>query len=79
MKKGSKSVKVAPTCDVTIVDVDDRGIGRGEGVFTNEGRATVLLAIVTGFIPGAEERQIMKAMVDEGDPMNRIREDGLSF
>jgi hypothetical protein len=79
LKKGSKSVKVAPTCDVTIADVDDRGISGGEGVFTNEGQATVLLAVVTGFIPGAEERQSMKAKVDEGDPMNRIREDGLSF
>jgi 3-hydroxybutyryl-CoA dehydratase len=59
-------------CDFTIVDIGEGGHARGEGVFTNEDQATVLLAVVTGFIPGGEEKQVMKAMIDEGDPTNKI-------
>ncbi len=59
-------------CDFTITDISDGGQARGEGVFTNKDQATVLLAVVTGFIPGAEEKQVMKAMVAEGDPTNKI-------
>ena len=59
-------------CDFTITDIGDGGQARGEGVFTNKDQATVLLAFVTGFIPGAEEKQVMKAMVAEGDPTNKI-------
>ena len=59
-------------CDFTITEIGNGGKARAEGVFTNEDQATVLLAVVTGFIPGAEEKQVMKAMVDEGDPTNKI-------
>ena len=59
-------------CDFTITEIGNGGKARAEAVFTNEDQATVLLAVVTGFIPGAEEKQVMKAMVDEGDPTNKI-------
>ena len=59
-------------CYFTIAEIEDGGRARAEAVFTNEDQATVLLAVVTGFIPGAEEKQVMKAMVDEGDPTNKI-------
>jgi len=32
----------------------------------------ILLGVVTGFIPGDKEKQVMKAMVDEGDPTNKV-------
>jgi acyl dehydratase len=59
-------------CNFTVVEIGDGGRAKAEGVFTNEDQANVLLAVVTGFIPGAEEKQVMKAMVDEGDPTNKI-------
>ncbi len=59
-------------CDFTITEIGKGGKARAEAVFTNQDKATVLLAVVTGFIPGAEEKQVMKAMVVEGDPTNKI-------
>jgi 3-hydroxybutyryl-CoA dehydratase len=59
-------------CDFTITDIGDGGDARGEGVFTNDDGATVLIGVVTGFIPGDKERQVMKAMVEEGDPTNKV-------
>ena len=59
-------------CDFTITEIGNGGKARAEAVFTNKDKATVLLAVLTGFIPGAEEKQVMRAMIDEGDPTNRI-------
>lgn len=59
-------------CDFTITDIGDGGNARGEGIFTNEDQATVLVGAVTGFIPGDKEKQVMKAMVDEGNPTNKV-------
>jgi 3-hydroxybutyryl-CoA dehydratase len=67
-------------CDFTIIDIGDGGNARGEGIFTNDDGATVLIGVITGFIPGDKEKQVMKAMVEEGDPTNKVsREDVLSF
>jgi 3-hydroxybutyryl-CoA dehydratase len=60
------------TCDFTITEIDNGGQARAEAAFTNQGQATVLLGVVTGFIPGDKEKQVMKAMVDEGDPTNKV-------
>jgi 3-hydroxybutyryl-CoA dehydratase len=59
-------------CNFTITDIGDGGNARGEGVFTNDYGATVLIGVVTGFIPGDKERQVMKVMVEEGDPTNKV-------
>jgi acyl dehydratase len=59
-------------CDFTITHIGDGGNARGEGVFTNEDQVTVLLAVVTGYIPWDMEKQVMKAMVEEGDPTNKV-------
>ena len=61
------------TCDFTITAIDDRGRTKAEAVFTNQDQVTVLEGIITGIIPGAEEKQVMNAMVAEGDPTNKLR------
>ena len=61
------------TCDFTVTAIDDRGYARAEVVFTNQDQVTVLEGVVTGIIPGAEEKQVMNAMVAEGDPTNKLR------
>jgi acyl dehydratase len=59
-------------CAFTIAEIDNEGKARAEAAFTNEDETIVLLAVVTGFIPEAEEKQVMKAMVAEGDLTNKV-------
>lgn len=59
-------------CDFMIVDIDERGRAKAEAVFTNEHDIIVLEGIVTGIVPGAQEKQVMKDMLAEGDPTNKI-------
>ncbi len=59
-------------CNLTITTIDDRGRAEGEAVFTNQNHVTVLEGVLTGIIPGAEERQVLNAMVVEGDPTNKL-------
>lgn len=59
-------------CDFMIVDIDDRGRAKAEAVFTNEYDMVVLEGVVTGIVPGAQEEQVMKDMLAEGDPTNNI-------
>jgi acyl dehydratase len=59
-------------CDLTITDLDEKGFAKAEAVFTNEDNITVLEAVVTGFVAGDQEKQVMKDMLAEGDPTNKI-------
>jgi acyl dehydratase len=59
-------------CDFTITEIADGGRARAEAVFTNQAQFTVLEGVVTGFIPGYEEKQVMKDMIAEGDPTNKL-------
>jgi acyl dehydratase len=59
------------TCSLTITHIDDGGQGKGLAVFQNQDGFIVLEAIVTGVLPGSEEKGILKAMVAEGDPTNK--------
>ncbi len=58
-------------CDFTITEMDARGRAKAEAVFTNENGITVLEAILIGKVPGVQEKQVMKAMLAEGDPTNK--------
>jgi 3-hydroxybutyryl-CoA dehydratase len=60
-------------CDFAITAINERGRAEAEAIFTNQNQETVLEGFITGIIPGAEERQVMKAMVAEGDPTNELR------
>ena len=59
-------------CDLTITDIDERGRAKAEAVFTNEHDITLLEAVVTGIVPGAQEKQVMKDMLAKGDSTNKI-------
>ena len=59
-------------CDLTITDIDERGFARAEAMFTNDDEITVLEAVVTGIVAGDQEKQVMKDMLAEGDPTNKI-------
>lgn len=59
-------------CDFTITDIVDRGRAKASAVFRNGDGTIVLEAFIAGFLPGEREKQIMKDMLAEGDPTNRI-------
>jgi 3-hydroxybutyryl-CoA dehydratase len=60
------------TTELTITDIDENGLAISEVVFTNQEGLTVLQAVVKGFAPGRSGKQVMRAMIAEGDPTNKI-------
>ncbi len=60
------------TCELTIANIDERGRAKAEAVFANGQGITVLDAVLTGIVPGVRERQVLKDMLAEGDPTNKI-------
>jgi acyl dehydratase len=60
------------TCTLTITEVDERRRARAEAVFTNAAQEEVLRAVMTGYVPGEAERQVLTQMVTEGDPTNKL-------
>ena len=61
-------------CELTVASIDTNGLARGEVVFKNEDGETVLKAVVKGIAPDDRGRQVMRAMIAEGDPTNKIAE-----
>lgn len=60
-------------CELTIVEIGVRGRARAEARFTNDLGQVVLESEVTGYVPGSEEKIVLNAMIEEGDPTNAIR------
>ena len=60
------------TCRFTITDVDERRRARAEAVYFNQNGSVVLEAELEGILPDASERNILDAMVAEGDPTNKV-------
>jgi 3-hydroxybutyryl-CoA dehydratase len=60
-------------CDFTITAINERGRAKAEAVFTNQDKVTVLEGVITGIMPGDEEKKVIKSMVAEGDPANKLR------
>ncbi len=60
------------TCRFTLLEIDERGRARASAVFSNQDGTTVIEASLTGRLPGDAEREILAAMVAEGDPTNKL-------
>jgi hypothetical protein len=58
-------------CSLVIAKIDQNGRSEAEAVFKNQDGVKVLEAFLTGIIPGAEETQVLKVMLAEGDPTNK--------
>lgn len=58
------------TCVLTVTEVDGRGRAKARAVFTNQHGTTVLEAAMSGHLPGADEREVLAALLpgarDEG-------------
>ena len=59
-------------CSVTITKIADNGRAEAEAVFTNQDEEKVCCASLTGRVPLNPERMLLKQMIDEGDPDNRL-------
>ena len=59
-------------CDFTITALSLTGHAEAEAVFTNKNNTKVLLAVISGILPGEREKRIMKKMMAEGDPTNKL-------
>ena len=60
-------------CSLTITEIDDRSQrARAKAIYRNQNDTVVLEAELTGILPGIREKQVLRAMIEEGDPSNRI-------
>ena len=60
------------TCTLTITEIDSENRAQARARFTNGLGAVVLEAELGGILPGKPQRQVLKAMVAEGDPTNKV-------
>ncbi len=59
-------------CSLAITKIDQNGRAEAEAVFINQDGVVVLEALLAGIIPGAEEKLVLKKMLAEGDPTNKV-------
>jgi 3-hydroxybutyryl-CoA dehydratase len=60
------------TCRWTFTEIDNNGRATARVEFRKQDETVVLTATVKGIIPGIQERAILQAMVEEGDPTNKL-------
>ena len=59
-------------CDFTITDIDDNGWAAARAECKNQNGTLVIEAFLKGIIPGSKEKDVMNAMIAEGDPTNKV-------
>jgi acyl dehydratase len=62
------------TCKLTITDIDTRNRARALAEYHNQDGVVVLEADLEGIVPAKPEQEVLKAMVAEGDPTNKLVE-----
>ena len=62
------------TCKLTITNIDERNRARALAEYQNEDGVVVLEADLEGIVPAEPEQDVLKAMVQEGDPTNKLEE-----
>jgi hypothetical protein len=59
---------------ITITLLEKNGRAEAEAVFLNQDHEKVCIAYLTGRLPLSHERRLLKEIVDEGDPTNKLAE-----
>lgn len=62
------------TCEMRILELDERQRARAALVFTNQHDEVVLTGELEGFLPVADEQKLLGRMIAEGDPTNDLRD-----
>jgi len=65
-------IKDTVTCTLTIVKLDKTGKAFAKAQFKNQKDVLVMEAELFGIIPNGEDKEVLAAMVAEGDPTNKI-------
>lgn len=60
------------TCEMTIVEVDQRGKALARARFTNQEGELVMEAELQGYLPTEDERALLSRMLEEGDTTNPL-------
>jgi 3-hydroxybutyryl-CoA dehydratase len=60
------------TCRWTFTEID-KNRAEAQVEFRNQDDILVLTATVKGIIPSIQERAVLKAIIEEGDPTNKLR------
>ena len=60
------------TCMLTIVALDEAGKAFAKAEFKNQNDVLVMEAELFGIIPNGEDKEVLAAMVAEGDPTNKV-------
>ena len=60
------------TLTFTVVEIDGRLRARGKGSYKNQEGITVLECEIFGILPGQKDREVLRKMIEEGDPTNLI-------
>lgn len=59
-------------CTVTITKIKENGRAEAAALFINQDKRQVGYAHMTGRLPMKKEKEILKAMTQEGDPTNQL-------
>ena len=66
-------------CTISIMKIEKNGRAEGEAIFTNQNDEQVCYAHLTGRLPLKQERELLKQMIDEGDPTNKLANEQYAF
>lgn len=59
-------------CAITITKLEENGRAEAEAIFNNQNGEQVCYAHLTGRLPLSYERELLKQMLREGDPTNKL-------
>ena len=70
--KGPIYVGETVTCTLEITTIDQNGRAKASATLVKQDGSTVIEAELSGIVPGDKERKILRKMLSEGDPTNRL-------
>ena len=59
-------------CNLAISEQDDNGRFNAKAEYKNQNGTIVIEALLKGIAPDSKEKEVMKAMIAEGDPTNKV-------
>jgi acyl dehydratase len=62
-------------CAVTITKIEESGRAEAEALFSNQDGEQVCYALLAGYVPLDQERNLLKQMVNEDDPTNALADE----
>jgi len=65
----------AVNCAVTIKKIEENGRAEAEAVFTNQDGEQVCYAQLSGRLPLTAEQELLKRMIGEDDPFNKLSDE----